>query len=478
MAAFKLNLSLNHHLQNHPFINTKTKIDFSWQFNKTLINQPFTITCTSKHMEKMVSLREIQGPDNWSGMLDPMDPVLRNDLIRYGEMAQACYEAFDKDPYSKYCGSCKVPPKSFFQDLGMDSSGYEITSYIYSSNTSNLIPKFFIKSLKSDGPWNSRVNWMGYVAVSNDETATRLGRRDIAIVWRGTVTKLEWMEDLMNFLKPVSAQNLASRDPNIKVMAGFLHIYTDKDQSCMYSKFSAREQILAEVRRVTKIYGERGEKMSITITGHSLGSALAILSAYDIAESGLDKPEKTERIPISVMSFSGPRVGNTKFKKRVQELGIKVLRVFNIHDRVPNVPGVLFNECTSALVPWVADWTSFFYSHVGEELGLDHTKSSFVKERLDMVSMHNMELLLHLLDGYDGKDSEFRVARGRDIALVNKDGDILKHEYLIPPHWSQVENKGLRKNSKGEWKLPERKGIEDHLRHLQVERHLRKLRLI
>lgn len=140
--------------------------------------------------------------------------------------------------------------------------------------------------------------------------------------------------------------------------------------------------------------------MSITITGHSLGSALAILSAYDIAESGLDKPEKTERIPISVMSFSGPRVGNTRFKKRVQELGIKVLRVFNIHDKVPNIPGVLFNERTSALVQWISDWTSFFYSHIGEELSLDHTRSSFVKEKLDLVSIHNLELLLHLLDGY------------------------------------------------------------------------------
>ncbi|GJR75256.1 nucleotide-binding alpha-beta plait domain-containing protein, partial [Tanacetum coccineum] len=48
--------------------------------------------------------------------------------------------------------------------------------------------------------------------------------------WRGTVTNLEWMEDLMDFLKPVSAQKLANKDPNIKV---------DKDQSCEYSKFSA-----------------------------------------------------------------------------------------------------------------------------------------------------------------------------------------------------------------------------------------------
>ncbi|KAI7725236.1 hypothetical protein M8C21_022863 [Ambrosia artemisiifolia] len=479
MAAFKLNRPFVHRLQNQSLTNTNIKSNFNRQLKKSA--QPLiTATCIasttlSKYRENTITVddnrKKIHGPD-------PMDPDLRSELIRYGEMAQTCYDAFDNDLYSKYCGSCKFHPKTFFHDLGMDSTGYEISSYIYSSNTSNFIPKFFIKSIDTEGPWNPMVNWMGYVAVSNDETAKRLGRRDIAIVWRGTVTKLEWMEDLMNFLKPVSAQKLKSRDPTIKVMAGFLHIYTDKDQSCPYSKFSAREQLLAEVTRLTKIYAQNGEKMSITITGHSLGSALATLSAYDIAESNLDKVGNTEKIPISVISFSGPRVGNTRFKKRVGELGIKVLRVFNIHDTVPNVPGVLFNERTSSLIQSIADWTTFFYSHIGEELGLDHRRSPFVKEKLDFVSMHSLELLLHLLDGYHGKlESKFRLASGRDIALVNKDGDILKQECLIPPNWSQVENKGLRKNQKGEWKLPDQRSIEDHLGPHDVELHLRKLGL-
>ena len=34
--------------------------------------------------------RKIQGEDDWAGLTDPMDPVLRSELIHYGEMAQAC----------------------------------------------------------------------------------------------------------------------------------------------------------------------------------------------------------------------------------------------------------------------------------------------------------------------------------------------------------------------------------------------------
>nr|XP_043613774.1 phospholipase A1-Igamma2, chloroplastic-like [Erigeron canadensis] len=486
MATIKLNFHSNgntHHLHNQTFTKISTPFYFSLRYQKMF--RAFRVKCgvsaTFKSIEKTSCVheqwRDIHGQDNWSKMLNPMDPLLRCELIRYGEMAQACYDAFDNNPYSKYCGSCKVPPKTFFQDLGIDNVGYDITSYIYSSNTSNLIPKFFTKSIHSDGPWNPVVNWMGYVAVSNDETTARLGRRDITISWRGTVTKLEWMEDLVNFLKPVSTQKLASQDPGIKVMAGFLHIYTDKHQKCLYSMFSAREQLLAEIRRLTKIYGQKGEEMSITITGHSLGSALAILSAYDIAESDLHRIDK-QKTPISVISFSGPRVGNTRFKKRVEELGIKVLRVFNVHDKVPNVPGVLLNEFTSSLAQSIADWTTIFYSHIGEEIALNHMKSFYVKEKLDLASMHNLELLLHLLDGYHGKDAKFSPATGMDKALVNRNGDILKHEYLIPPNWSQVENKGLRKNANGIWELPKQNGIEDHLRLDEVELHLRNLGLI
>lgn len=58
------------------------------------------------------------------------------------------------------------------------------------------------------------------------------------------------------------------------------------------------------------------------------------------------------------MSFSGPMVGNARFKKRLEGLGVKVLRVVNMHDLVPKLP-----------VP-------LLYSHVGIELELNHKDST------------------------------------------------------------------------------------------------------
>ncbi|XP_009782117.1 phospholipase A1-Igamma2, chloroplastic-like [Nicotiana tabacum] len=413
---------------------------------------------------------EILGKDDWVGILDPLDPLLRNELIRYGEMAQACYDAFDFDPYSKYCGSCKFPRHKFFDGLDMANYGYDITRYLYATSNINL-PNFF-KQSRWPKVWSKNANWIGYVAVSNDETSKRLGRRDITISWRGTVTRLEWIADLMDFLRPISSDKIPCPDPNVKVESGFLDLYTDKDENCRYCKFSAREQILTEVKRLVEKYPT--EEMSITVTGHSLGSALAILSAYDIVETGVNVRANTRAVPIGVFSFAGPRVGNTRFKQRLEMLGVKVLRVVNVHDIVPKSPGLVFNEHSPSMVMKICEGLPWSYSHVGVELALDHKNSPFLKPTNDLVCAHNLEAHLHLLDGYHGKGRRFVLAKGRDIALVNKACDFLKDHYCVPPNWRQDENKGMIRDKDGRWIQPERPRVLDdhppdihhHLKHL------------
>lgn len=403
---------------------------------------------------------EIQGEKNWENLLDPINSHLRREIIRYGEMAQACYDAFDFDPHSKYCGTCKYEGAQFFQRLGMADRGYTLTRFLYATSNINL-PNFFQKSTISS-IWSQHANWMGYVAVATDEAEIRrLGRRDIIIAWRGTVTYLEWLHDLKDILQPAHFRD----DPSIKIESGFFELYTSKEKTCKYCSFSAREQVLAELRRIIHRY--RGEKLSITITGHSLGAALALLSAYDIAEVKLnvidDGQEVINVIPITVFSFSGPRVGNLKFKERCDDLGVKVLRVVNIHDKVPTVPGIITNE-KFRYQKYLEDKISFpwSYAHVGVELALDHTKSPFLKKTKDIRCAHNLEAHLHLLDGYHGKDKGFSLVTDRDIALINKSCDFLREEYAVPPYWWQDEHKGMVRTSDGRWGLPDRPRIESH----------------
>ncbi|KAL9455152.1 hypothetical protein AB3S75_010541 [Citrus x aurantiifolia] len=416
--------------------------------------------------------KEIQGCNDWQGLLDPMNCHLRKEIIRYGEFSQACYDSFDFDPHSKYCGTCKYSAASFFKKLDMADYGYQISRYLYATSNINL-PKFFQKSRLSS-VWSTYANWMGYIAVTTDEEEIKLlGRRDIVVAWRGTVTYIEWIYDLKDILHTA---NFGS-DPSIKIELGFYDLYTKKEQSCNYCTFSAREQVLAEIKRLIEYY--EGEEISITFTGHSLGAALAMVSAYDVAELGLniindgESSSSTKKIPITVYSFAGPRVGNLKFKERCDELGVKVLRVVNVHDKVPTVPGILANE-KFQFQKHLEEATKFpwSYAHVGVELAVDHTNSPFLKNTKDFGCAHNLEALLHLLDGYCGKEKQFCLeTTKRDIALVNKSCDFLKSEYEVPPHWRQDENKGMVRNTDGRWVLPERPRLEalpeDTAHHLQ-----------
>ncbi|KAK7336815.1 hypothetical protein VNO77_17363 [Canavalia gladiata] len=401
---------------------------------------------------------KIQGEDDWAGLLEPMDPLMRSELTRYGEMAQACYDAFDFDPYSKYCGSCRYTVSEFFEALDMAHLGYTVTRYLYATANINL-PNFFRKSRWPHKMWSKHANWAGYVAVSDDATSKRLGRRDITIAWRGTVTHVEWVADLMNFLKPISP-DIPCDDKDVKVEAGFLDMYTDKESGCGYCKYSAREQVLVEVKRLIDMYPN--EELSVTITGHSLGSAMAILSAFDIVETGLNTGRDGRRAHVSVFSFSGPRVGNVRFKERLEKkLGIKVLRVHNKHDMVPQSPGLFFNE---TLPPWLlklAEGLPWCYLHVGVELELDHKKSPYLNPNGDGACAHNLEAHLHLLDGYHGRNHGFEPATGRDLALVNKDCDFLKDEHSVPPRWRQDMNKGMIKSENGQWVQAERPKLHD-----------------
>ncbi|KAL0389313.1 UNVERIFIED_CONTAM: Phospholipase A1-Igamma3, chloroplastic [Sesamum calycinum] len=328
--------------------------------------------------------REIQGENDWEDLLDPMNSHLRQEIVRYGEMAQACYDSFDFDPHSKYCGTCKYQGAHFFERLGMADRGYTLTRFLYATSNINL-PNFFQKS-NASSIWSQHANWMGYVAVATDEEEIRrLGRRDIIIAWRGTVTYLEWIHDLKDILHPAHFRD----DPSIKIESGFFDLYTTKEKTC------------------------------------NLGAALALLSAYDIAEMKLniidDGQEVITKIPITVFSFSGPRVGNLKFKERCDELGIKVLRVINVHDKVPTVPGIITNE-KFQYQKYLEEAISFpwSYAHVGVELALDHTHSPFLK----------------------------------------RNGDL--SDYGVPPYWWQDEHKGMVRMADGRWTLPERPRIEAH----------------
>ncbi|CAK9190194.1 unnamed protein product [Sphagnum troendelagicum] len=437
--------------------------------------------------------REIQGCKKWQGLLEPaLDAVLREEIMKYGEFSQATYDAFDNEKHSKYCGSSKYNKQKLLQEVGMGNFGYEVTKYLYAMSNMDHIPKFFSRSKQAD-PWSKDSNWMGFVAVATDEAEIkRLGRRDIVISWRGTVTTLEWLANLHDYLTPLSPTHRSteanSRGRFVNVESGFFNLYTSKKESTRYNKKSAAEQVKEEICRLVELYAD--EELSITITGHSLGGALASLCAFDIVQSKCNERELTKTsqseaahqisleknnkkneainvlgstIPVSVFTYASPRIGNDAFRDRLEELGVNILRVVNSQDIVPKVPGLLVNESMFDMFgtferfvgPWL-DRLPWTYTHAGVELKLDQTASPFVKRKRDYAASHNLDLYLHLLDGFHSRSRPFEPAIGRDTALVNRYSDSLNDDLVVPSSWWQQENKGLIQNEAGVWVQPDR----------------------
>ncbi|RRT58544.1 hypothetical protein B296_00001349 [Ensete ventricosum] len=174
------------------------------------------------------------------------------------------------------------------------------------------------------------------------------------------------------------------------VERGFWSLFTSSSST----RGSLRDQVRQEIRRLIVKYGGRGNPLSLTVTGHSLGAALAVLTAYDITTTFQDAPM------VTVVSFGGPRVGNASFRRRLEESGIKVLRIVNTQDVITKVPGFVVedqsvaedNENGSSIPSWLLSKTGWVYADIGRELRLPGRRTA------NVVACHDLSVYLNLVN--------------------------------------------------------------------------------
>ncbi|KAL6279649.1 hypothetical protein ACE6H2_016530 [Prunus campanulata] len=331
--------------------------------------------------------RVLSGENEWEGLLDPINIDLRRYIIHYGERAAAISDAFiDRPKFLENLGLSRYAKKNLFSKVGLEIGNpynYAVKKYCYAATKLA----------------NGKSFWLAFVAVSTDEGSKVLGRRDILISWRGTKLGTEEVAlDLLAHL--VSASDILGKDHNPKVHLGWHGYYTDVDAASPHNKTaSVRDQVLDAVRELVDQYED--EEISITITGHSMGAAIAILNATDIAYNGYNKPT------------------NNQSNK----------------DPVPKTPIVPFEN----------------FVHVGQELIIDTLKSPYLKKPNDTV--HELEVYLHGVAGTQGKNNDFKLEVNRDLALVNKTLDGLKDELNVLPKWMTERNYSMAQREDGSWVL-------------------------
>lgn len=134
------------------------------------------------------------------------------------------------------------------------------------------------------------------------------------IAFRGTEDDVEWIEDFDFSLTPFPGAA-------VEVSSGFLDAYVQGPATTTAFP-SMREQILQWIAQT--------KPTSLTITGHSLGSSLASLCAYDLSLS--------VRTPVTFVSYASPNVGTSAWQAAFNAAYPDAIRVYNTEDAIPYAP--------------------------------------------------------------------------------------------------------------------------------------------
>jgi hypothetical protein len=148
---------------------------------------------------------------------------------------------------------------------------------------------------------------------------------------RGTETIMEWLHDFAFLFvpDPIHAGGGLTED-------GFTAIYRSLRAGADPNSPSA-------IAAITNMVGTQGVS-SITVTGHSLGAALATLLALDAGlNSGIGGSG------ITVYTFASPRVGELFFQHTYNSVVPDTYRIYNRPDIVPQAPPFPYQDVGNAL---------------------------------------------------------------------------------------------------------------------------------
>lgn len=160
------------------------------------------------------------------------------------------------------------------------------------------------------------------------------GDGQLWIVFRGTATKDEWEQDFEINQAPLLARLLSKHARKIAypAMAVAPQTRLDHDAGSDMMAHSGFLKIYNDVADSIHQAIEQSSAPNVCIVGHSLGGALAQITALDVCAT---HPEKV----VNATVFGCPRVGNPSFSKQLTSSPNMTLSVFtNTCDIVPNLP--------------------------------------------------------------------------------------------------------------------------------------------
>lgn len=252
---------------------------------------------------------------------------------------------------NKYCGKliCKHEP-----DLNLSEPEYTKT---YDKNIAkfalNLIS---VTSKDGDIKLPKNIKLLHKIVRKNEPlfgTITTSTNKDtIWITFRASKTVTDWISNGFLQQKRLNGSN------SILIHEGFMNIYN-----------SISEQIF-------NILNTKNKKQNIIVSGHSLGGAIAVITAWHLYKHGFDN--------IVLYTFGCPKVGGKGFINNVNNSSIVYYRIINTNDIIPANP--------PAVVPNKNDYTNpYLYYHCGILKSFDINAKSMNANHNSLVYYNGLE---------------------------------------------------------------------------------------
>jgi len=208
-----------------------------------------------------------------------------------GQFVQFAYEMFDE-------GGLQPPPAQ-----GIADSGYDLVYHV--DATDSLFPDF--KAAK---------RFYGYIAAAKNNPG------NLILAIRGTRGLQEWLLDFLALPVPFTPA------PKKGLVAlGFLSIFNSFELVDLAGRTTTLNGAITQLNAAHQIE-------TLTIIGHSLGSALATLAAAELAFLNVAGVKNK----LTLYPFASPRVGLLNFAKSFDKAVPACVRIWNVLDIVPQAP--------------------------------------------------------------------------------------------------------------------------------------------
>lgn len=277
----------------------------------------------------------------------------------------------------------------------------------------------------------------------------------ISVVFRGSVTKLDFMTEANIDMIHVPEPSVSTRNSMIGIHQGFYeYLFSSKG-----GKPSKYDEIMGHVLKLFRQDPNRLRHYKLYLTGHGLGGAIATLFGYYCASS--DSKHQLP-LPITIVSVASPRVGNLAFARSFTELesraSLRHLRIANHKDPVTLRPvfssqralplgmknfsplGYLLTK-SSDNIDNVED--NELFHHTGMKMKLRNEIPPTTSQRCEMSysgeNILSKALLTRSISHFDDKEDLESVTEELKRSLFNKSTTAIAQDYaMVSYHYGEA----------------------------------------